>query len=103
VTGTPVADQFYETPNLDRLMSEGLSFSRAYATQLCSPTRASVITGKYAPSLGFTTASWYGMPTYYMAGKTPPEGAHPQDVLYHFDEIEEQQAWLNREKNIWDW
>jgi arylsulfatase A-like enzyme len=95
VTGKNAREQFYETPNLDRLMKEGLSFSRAYATQLCSPTRASLLTGKYAPRLGFTTASWSGMPTYYMAGKTPPEGAHSQDVIYHFDEIEEQQAWLN--------
>ncbi|VGO14030.1 Arylsulfatase [Pontiella desulfatans] len=95
VTGTPVADQFYETPNLDRLMKEGLSFSRAYATQLCSPTRASLLTGRYAPKLGFTTASWPGMPTYHMEGQTPPAGLHPQDVIYHFDKIKEQQAWKN--------
>jgi len=95
VTGAKVAEQFYETPNLNRLMQEGLSFSRAYATQLCSPTRASLLTGRYAPKLGFTTASWQGMPTYHMAGKTPPHGAHPQDAIYHFDEIAEQQAWKN--------
>lgn len=93
--GVPASEQFYETPNLDRLMKEGLSFSRAYATQLCSPTRASLLTGKYAPKLGFSTASWHGMPTYHMAGKTPPDGAHPQDAIYHFDEIEQQQAWKN--------
>ena len=93
--GAAPSGQFYETPNLDRLMKEGLSFSRAYANQLCSPTRASLLTGRYASKLGFTTASWPGMPTYHMEGKTPPDGAHAQDVIYHFDKIAEQQAWMN--------
>lgn len=93
--GVPVDQQYYETPHIDRLMEEGLSFSRAYATQLCSPTRASLLTGIYAMKLGFTTASWHGRPTYYMEGKNPPEGWHPQDIIHHYDAIDEPQAWLN--------
>ena len=54
--GTDPAEMFYETPNLDRLAAEGFSFSKAYANQLCSPTRAAILTGKYAGRLGFTTA-----------------------------------------------
>lgn len=46
---------FYETPNLDRLASEGIRFTRAYAACcVCSPTRASIMTGKYPARLGLT-------------------------------------------------
>ncbi len=39
---------FVETPSLDRLAAEGISFSRAYVTSsLCSPSRASFLTGTY--------------------------------------------------------
>lgn len=35
------------TPNIDRLKNEGMDFSRAYiATPTCSPSRASILTGK---------------------------------------------------------
>ena len=38
---------FYETPNIDRLAEEGVRFTSAYvACHVCSPTRASIITGK---------------------------------------------------------
>ena len=46
---------FYETPNLDRLAAEGMRFTDAYAScPVCSPTRASVMTGKYPATLGLT-------------------------------------------------
>ncbi len=46
---------FYETPNLDRLASEGTRFTDAYAAcPVCSPTRASILTGKYPASVGVT-------------------------------------------------
>lgn len=46
---------FYETPNLDRLAAEGVRFTDAYAAcPVCSPTRASVMTGKYPARLGVT-------------------------------------------------
>jgi arylsulfatase A-like enzyme len=39
---------FYETPNLDKLAKNGIKFTNAYASSpVCSPTRASVLTGKY--------------------------------------------------------
>ncbi len=39
---------FYETPHLDRLASSGMVFTDFYtASQVCSPTRASIMTGKY--------------------------------------------------------
>lgn len=46
---------FYETPNLDRLASEGMKFPDAYsACTVCSPTRASIMTGKYPARLHLT-------------------------------------------------
>jgi len=46
---------FYETPNLDRLASKGVSFTNAYAAcTVCSPTRASVMTGIYPAKLRLT-------------------------------------------------
>ncbi|MCL1888598.1 MAG: sulfatase [Kiritimatiellaeota bacterium] len=46
---------FYETPNLDRLASQGMMFTQACAAcPVCSPTRASLLTGKYPARLGVT-------------------------------------------------
>ncbi|MGZ0709693.1 sulfatase [Coraliomargarita sp. W4R53] len=53
----PTSELYYETPALDKLAAESTRFTQAYANPLCSPTRASVITGKYAARLGFTTAA----------------------------------------------
>ena len=47
--------EFYETPNIDKLASEGVRFTDAYsACHVCSPTRASILTGKYPASLNLT-------------------------------------------------
>jgi arylsulfatase A-like enzyme len=46
---------FYETPNLDKLASNGIRFTQNYATcPVCSPTRASMMTGKYTVKTGVT-------------------------------------------------
>ena len=46
---------YYETPNIDRLASQGMRFTNAYAAcPVCSPTRASILTGKYPARLGLT-------------------------------------------------
>ena len=46
---------FYESPHIDRIATEGMRFTKAYATcQVCSPSRASIMTGKYAPRHGIT-------------------------------------------------
>jgi arylsulfatase A len=48
--------KFHESPNLDKLASQGMRFSDAYAAcNVCSPTRASIITGKYPARLHLTT------------------------------------------------
>ena len=46
---------YYETPNIDRLAREGMRFTDAYAAcPVCSPTRASIMTGKYPARLHLT-------------------------------------------------
>ncbi len=46
---------FYETPHIDKLASEGMLFTDAYAAcPVCSPTRASILTGKYPARVGVT-------------------------------------------------
>lgn len=46
---------FYETPNIDRFAARGVRFSNAYAaSHVCSPTRASLMTGKYPARLRLT-------------------------------------------------
>ncbi len=50
---------FYETPRLNQLAAEGMRFTNAYAAcPVCSPTRASILTGKYPARLGAT--QWFG-------------------------------------------
>lgn len=50
---------FYETPRLDELAASGMRFDRAYAAApICSPTRASILTGKYPARVGIT--QWIG-------------------------------------------
>lgn len=46
---------FYETPNLDRLAREGARFTNAYAAcPVCSPTRASIMSGQWPQRTGIT-------------------------------------------------
>lgn len=55
---------YYETPRLDRLAAEGVRFTDAYAAgNSCSPTRGSIMTGKYPASNHLTD---------WIPGRTPP-------------------------------
>lgn len=63
-------DTFYETPNVDRLAREGMRFTNAYAAApVCSPTRASIMTGVHPARL--QTTDWFGAPQ--------PTDANPGD------------------------
>ena len=47
--------RFYQTPNLDRMAAQGIRFTNGYAAcPVCSPSRASVMTGKFAARTGIT-------------------------------------------------
>lgn len=46
---------FHRTPNLDRLAARGVRFTNAYASSpVCSPSRASILTGKHPARLHLT-------------------------------------------------
>jgi len=68
---------FYETPNIDRLAGGGTKFTNAYAAcPVCSPTRASILTGKYPARMGLT--DWIpGRQAY--AGPQPCDKLIPED------------------------
>ena len=64
---------FYQTPNIDKLASEGMRFTSAYsACTVCSPTRASIMTGKYPARLRFTNIPDGGNPKPF-ARFSPPD------------------------------
>jgi arylsulfatase A-like enzyme len=51
--------EFYETPHIDRLAAAGMRFTEfATASSVCSPTRASIMTGKHPARLNIT--NWIG-------------------------------------------
>ena len=53
---------FYETPNLDGLAAKGMVFTQGYAaSRVCSPSRASITTGKFTARHGIT--DWIGAKT----------------------------------------
>jgi arylsulfatase A-like enzyme len=45
----------YETPNIQRLAARGMTFTNAYASPICSPTRASIMSGQNAARHGITS------------------------------------------------
>lgn len=50
---------FYETPHIDALAAQGVWFTDAYAaSSVCSPSRASMLTGKHPTRVGIT--DWIG-------------------------------------------
>ncbi len=60
---------FYETPNLDQLALGGAKFMHGYANSpVCSPTRASLMTGKYPTKTSIT--DW--IPGRHAKGKAKP-------------------------------
>jgi arylsulfatase A-like enzyme len=48
--------KYYETPNIDRLASQGLKYTHGYTCgPNCQPTRAALMTGQYGPRTGIYT------------------------------------------------
>ena len=58
----PYGSRYYQTPNMTRLAQRGMLFTDAYSTPLCSPTRASILSGQYSARHGVLTASGHQPP-----------------------------------------
>lgn len=57
-----MGSKYYETPNIDRIANEGMVFTEGYAAcQVCSPSRASIMSGKFPARHGIT--DWIGART----------------------------------------
>ncbi|MCB0630358.1 MAG: sulfatase [Saprospiraceae bacterium] len=57
-----MGSKYYETPNIDRIAAEGITFTNGYAAcQVCSPSRASIMSGKFPARHGIT--DWIGART----------------------------------------
>ncbi len=57
-----MGSDFYETPHVDRIAREGMIFTNGYANcQVCSPSRASIMSGKFPARHGIT--DWIGART----------------------------------------
>lgn len=70
--------RFYETPNIDRLASQGMLFTNAYAAcAVCSPTRASIMTGRYPARLGVT--DW--IRSRFQGGQIPADKKNPTQYV----------------------
>ena len=74
--------KYYETPHMDKFAKQSMLFTDAYAHPLCSPTRASILTGQYPSRHGITTASGH-LPARPEGTSRYPKGA-PRDkpLLY---------------------
>lgn len=58
--------KYFQTPEIERLASMGMKFTRAYsASPVCSPTRLSLLTGKYPARLKMTAPVGHLPPTRY--------------------------------------
>ena len=86
--------KLYQTPNLERLAQRGMLFTRAYsASPLCSPTRASILTGLSPARIGITQAACHLQQVLLQAlpgtrpapGKKalPPESATRLNTTYY--------------------
>ena len=90
---------FYETPNLDRMARAGRRFTQAYAScPVCSPTRASLLTGRYPARIGLTDWIDFG-------GSAHPARGQLVDVPYlpYLPQTEETTALLLGQQGYSTW
>src|SRR5438034_625908 len=70
-----------ETPNIDRIVAEGVRYTQWHTTALCSPTRSCLLTGRNHTrnSMACITEAASGFPN--ASGVIPPENGQIQQIL----------------------
>ncbi len=70
-----------ETPNIDRIVAEGVRYTQFHTTALCSPTRSCLLTGRNHTrnSMACITEAASGFP--HASGVIPPENGQLQEIL----------------------
>ncbi len=70
-----------DTPNMDRLAANGLRYNDFHTTALCSPTRASLLTGRNPHSVGMRMLSVIDIGYPNSRGRIPPNAATIAEML----------------------
>ncbi len=86
-TGFGVAETFggeVHTPTFSRLASEGLRYNAFHTTSICSPTRASLLTGRNHTRVGSGTIAERAVAFDGYTGVIPKEAATVAEVLRHY-------------------
>ncbi len=70
-----------ETPNINRLAANGLRFTNFHVTPLCSPTRASLLTGRNHHTVGMRSVTQFDSGFPHMRGAIPRSAATMAEIL----------------------
>lgn len=79
---TPYGSQYYETPNMKRLERQSMRFTDAYAVPLCSPTRASILSGQYSSRHRVTSATGHQPAAPASAAPFPARAPANKPLIY---------------------
>jgi len=74
--------RYYETPHMDRFATKAMRFTDAYAVPLCSPTRASILTGQYSARHRITSATGHRPAAPVDASPYPGKAPPSRRLLY---------------------
>ncbi|MEA1951200.1 MAG: sulfatase, partial [Planctomycetota bacterium] len=74
--------RYYESPSMNRLAKQAMRFTDAYAVPLCSPTRASILTGQYSSRHRITSACGHLPPAALDASPYPERAAPGRELIF---------------------
>lgn len=74
--------KYYETPNMERLAKQSMRFTDAYALPLCSPSRASILSGQYSARHGITSATGHQPPRPEGTSRYPEKVSPTKKFVY---------------------
>ncbi|KTE19965.1 sulfatase [Sphingopyxis sp. H050] len=81
LNGGGVAGGIVKTPNIDAIARQGMNFTTAYAANAtCSPSRAAMMTGRYATRFGF---EYTAVPVQFSENLAHGDGVGPLKAVFH--------------------